>query len=169
MIELLRLDLARMVRLSNDPGRVDGFEVVDGGLPPTSIVEAAAKALTEGASPLWFAPYLFVEPVHGEIVGSAIFKDAPDDGWVEIGYGVAEARRGRGHASEAIAALARLAFAEAGVRALYAETSVLNAASRRVLEKAGFGWSGRRPSEEDGLVDCWSLEAPFGSSPVPAT
>ena len=166
MIALLRLDLARIAGLSTHPSSLDPLIVVEGGLPPASIIAGAAASLREGRPTRWFAPYLFVEPTHGEIVGSAIFKDAPDHGWIEIGYGVAEARRGRGHAGEAVLALVRLAFADAEVRTVYAETSVLNAASRRVLQKAGFAWSGQCSSEEDGLVDCWSLARPDGSATV---
>jgi RimJ/RimL family protein N-acetyltransferase len=38
-----------------------------------------------------------------EVVGMISFKGPPRGGVVEIGYGVAESRRGRGHATRAVA------------------------------------------------------------------
>jgi RimJ/RimL family protein N-acetyltransferase len=38
---------------------------------------------------------------------------------------------------------------------VYAETSVDNIASRRVVEKVGFTHIGQRESEHDGRVDQW--------------
>jgi RimJ/RimL family protein N-acetyltransferase len=44
---------------------------------------------------------------------------------------------GKGYATEGSRALVDRAFAEPGVQRIYAETMAVNAASRRVLEKAG--------------------------------
>ncbi len=160
MIALLRLDLARIDAARGDPSQVDGIPVVDGGLPPAFIVDQARAALLEGKPELWFTPQLFAAADPQRIVGSGIFKGAPDAGWVEIGYGVAESCRSRGHATDAVFALVRLAFDQPGIRAVYAETAVANVASRRVVEKVGFTWAGRRDSDDDGEVDCWFVEAP---------
>ncbi|MBR5244292.1 MAG: GNAT family N-acetyltransferase [Thermoguttaceae bacterium] len=57
---------------------------------------------------------------------------------VEIGYGVDEAFRGRGMATEAVGALVDWGREREGVGAFLAETLTANLPSRRVLEKCGF-------------------------------
>lgn len=165
MIELLQLDLDRIERAREGPATFEGLVVVDGGLPPSFILDGAAVAIRDGGSPRWFAPFLFVDPQLRRIVGSGIFKGEPSDGWVEIGYGVAPSCQGRGYATGAVNALVRLACDERGVAAVYAETEVDNAASRRVVQKAGFTWTAQRRSEDHGLVDCWFVEAPLPARP----
>ena len=160
MIELLQLDLARIDLARTGPTTFEGLAVVDGGLPPSFILDDAATALRDGRPALWFGPFLFVEPKQRCIVGSAIFKGEPNAGWVEIGYGVAESVQRRGHATDAVFALVRFAFAQAGVHTVYAETGITNVASRRVVQKVGFGWAGERLSEDHGPVDCWFVESP---------
>lgn len=55
-----------------------------------------------------------------------------------LGYWVDEARRGRGLATRAVAAIVELAFGELDLHRLEAATLVDNVASQRVLEKNGF-------------------------------
>ncbi len=62
-----------------------------------------------------------------------------------LGYWVAAARRGRGLATGAVAALSDLAFGELGLHRLEAATLVDNVASQRVLEKNGFTRIGLAP------------------------
>ena len=61
------------------------------------------------------------------------------DGTAELGYRVAQHVAGRGVATAAVRELCRLAAARHGLRTLRAATSHGNAASQRVLAKAGFG------------------------------
>jgi len=89
-----------------------------------------------------------------EVVGLCSYRRPPAEGEVEIGYGVAESRRGRGHATRAIEGMCEKALA-AGVRMLFAETAVANPASGRVLEKNGFALTGTRIDAEDGEVLEW--------------
>lgn len=56
----------------------------------------------------------------------------------EVGYWVGVPHQGLGYASEALAAVLRLAFAELELPGLTAATLLDNRPSRRVLEKAGF-------------------------------
>ncbi len=60
------------------------------------------------------------------------------DGTAELGYRVAQHVAGRGVATATIRELCRLAAARHGLRTLRAATSRENAASQRVLAKAGF-------------------------------
>lgn len=56
----------------------------------------------------------------------------------EVGFAVARAEWGRGYASEALGALLAFAFERLGLHRLEADADPRNAASVRVLERAGF-------------------------------
>ena len=60
------------------------------------------------------------------------------DGTAELGYRVAQHAAGRGVATATVRELCRLAAARYGLRTLRAATSSENAASQKVLAKAGF-------------------------------
>ena len=60
------------------------------------------------------------------------------DGTAELGYRVAQHAAGRGVATATVRELCRLAAARHGLRTLRAATSRENAASQKVLAKAGF-------------------------------
>jgi len=88
-----------------------------------------------------------------EAVGIISFKTLPENGAVEIGYSVCESRRGRGHATRAVA----LAVAEAAARglAVTAQTADDNRASKAVLVKNGFVECSERIDDDDGPVILW--------------
>ncbi|MDR3405661.1 MAG: GNAT family N-acetyltransferase [Chthoniobacter sp.] len=65
------------------------------------------------------------------------------DHCAEIGYWLGESFWGRGIVSEALVALTEWAFTELGVVRLYAPVFARNAASARILEKAGYAFEGR--------------------------
>jgi len=67
--------------------------------------------------------------------------DPRQDG-VELGYWLGVPFWGRGYATEAARALIDYAFAELGHEVLQSGARVSNPASRRVLEKCGFQWTG---------------------------
>lgn len=60
----------------------------------------------------------------------------------EIGYWLGTRYWGQGYATEAVRALIDYAFTALDHRALQAGTRVNNPASRRILEKCGFQWTG---------------------------
>ena len=60
----------------------------------------------------------------------------------EIGYWLGVPYWGQGYATEAVRALIDHAFGDLGHQALQAGARVSNPASRRVLEKCGFQWTG---------------------------
>lgn len=90
-----------------------------------------------------FGPRLVVEASTGEAIGTAGFFGPPDDGVVEIGYGIVPSRRRRGYAGEAVAALLELARAQPGVRQVVAHAEADNEASIRVLRRTGLAYVGR--------------------------
>lgn len=65
----------------------------------------------------------------------------------ELGYWLGRDHWGRGVMSEAVAAIIAHAFTALGVRRLYATTDPDNAASQRVLVKAGFRQIGSVPAD----------------------
>ena len=69
--------------------------------------------------------------------GSSIDEAAP-----ELGYWIGELYWGRGYGTEAARAVIDHAFGEVELEMLLASCRVTNLASRRVLEKCGFQWTG---------------------------
>ena len=78
----------------------------------------------------------------GELIGGCGLNQR-DDG-PEIGYWLGVPYWGCGYATEAVHALIDHAFADLQHEALKAGARVSNPASRRVLEKCGFQWTGVR-------------------------
>lgn len=73
----------------------------------------------------------------GPAIGGIGFKGPPQNGVVEVGYGLAPSARSNGYATEALRAIVDLAAA-LDVVTIRADTDLDNLASQRVLEKAGF-------------------------------
>ena len=67
-----------------------------------------------------------------------------DEGGLTLGYMLHPDHWGLGYASEAVEAVVGAAFILCGAQEVHADVRVINAASRRVLEKAGFTFLGRR-------------------------
>ena len=78
----------------------------------------------------------------GSVLGRFNLYDI-QDGTAALGYRVAQHVAGRGVATATVRELCRLAAARHGLRTLRAATSRENAASRKVLTKAGFIPAGR--------------------------
>ena len=87
------------------------------------------------------------------------FQRSAEDGVVEVGFEIAEARRGRGLATAATRAMLAEAFADERVTAVIAHTLPERNASNRVLEKAGFRFEGEA-QEHDEVVWRFSLTRP---------
>ncbi|MER6304517.1 GNAT family N-acetyltransferase [Streptomyces sp. NPDC001657] len=81
---------------------------------------------------------LIIERASGLVVGSIGLFWPPNEGVLEIGYGIVASRRGRGYAPEATRALTSFALTAPGVHTVVATVELSNPASVRVLEKAGF-------------------------------
>ena len=74
-----------------------------------------------------------------EVVGEIGCLEFPDrEGLVEIGFGVVQAQRQRGLATEAVSQFAHHLLTQTVVRRIHAQVEAPNPASQRVLEKAGF-------------------------------
>lgn len=78
---------------------------------------------------------------NGSVIGGCGFElhDGPAP---EIGYWLGARYWGKGYATEAVRALIDHAFTNLDHKALQSSVRVTNPASRRVLEKCGFQWTG---------------------------
>ena len=135
--------------LREPPGGVDGSAVL------TVIRDLVGRLQAAGCRGHW----LIVDG--SEVVGLCGFKRPPaPSGEAEIGYGVAEHRRGRGFATRAIALVVGEAARLEGASILVAETAADNLASQVVLERNGFVRTGTRHDHEDGDLICWTRSLP---------
>jgi ribosomal-protein-alanine N-acetyltransferase len=91
----------------------------------------------------------------GSVLGRFNLYDF-EDGTAELGYRVAEHVAGCGVATATVRELCRLAAARHGLRTLRAATARENAASRKVLAKAGFVPAGPAdPADLGGKPGTW--------------
>ena len=134
-----------------------GFAVPEGGLEPPEILDMLVGWSARLMSAQGWGTWLAIQD--GEVVASLAVKEPLEAGAVEIGYGVAPARRGRGIATQAVRALVGL-LAARGVTQVLASTGRENVASAQVLRKVGFDRVGQRLDSEDGL-DLWALFPPL--------
>jgi ribosomal-protein-alanine N-acetyltransferase len=81
---------------------------------------------------------LVVESASGLLIGGVGFFGPPENGVVEIGYGVVPSREGLGYATEAVAAMIADATSDPVLTQIRAGVELSNPASIRVLEKNGF-------------------------------
>ncbi|MBI3127869.1 MAG: GNAT family N-acetyltransferase [Candidatus Tectomicrobia bacterium] len=83
------------------------------------------------------------EKAAGRLTGCIGLETGDNEGRLEIGYWIGRPFWGRGYATEAVRALTGWAFGHLPIREIKAGVFPDNAASMRVLEKAGFRLAGR--------------------------
>lgn len=106
------------------------------GWPHENTLDALRAAMTSEDDATW----LIRLAATGEVIGDCGTKGPQDpSGTTEIGYGLAGPWRCRGYGGEAVRALVGWAFTQPGFRRLTAEVCQDNLASRRLLERLGFG------------------------------
>jgi RimJ/RimL family protein N-acetyltransferase len=142
-------DVDALHRLNSDP-RVMRY-IGDGSIDTR---EAAERAVTRSMKYYRNFPGLGVWPAEdrekGVFVGWFCLKYVPETVEIEVGYRLAPEVWGRGYASEGARALVRYGFNALGLDRIIGLTHPDNAASQRVLQKAGLadaGWGryyGRR-------------------------
>ena len=151
-MHLLPMTDAHFAWLLGGAAPADVPRLAEGELAPPEIVDLLRGVAREvGGEAAW----LMV--VEGEAVGMISIKERDAQGRWDIGYGVASSREGRGHATAAVAALARIAKT-GSASGLTAETLPDSGASPTVLRRNGFVCIGQFDHPEDGIVDQWVLE-----------
>lgn len=154
MTELVAVEDADFAwMLGEAPGRA-GLAAPPGGVDDPAVLAIVRRMTAALLKAHDRGSWMMVEA--GEVVGLCSYRRAPDAaGEVEIGYGVAVARRNLGHATRAVAAMVEAARADPKVRALTASTAVANLASQKALERNGFARIGRDMDPEDGELILW--------------
>ena len=115
VIRLVRTDLHLLdaALVSDDAlAAVLGHDVVAGWATFTAALQTTRDAVAANTSGSPWGTRLFVASDPPELVGWGGFKGPPADGIVELGYEIAEARRGRGLATAATRAMLAEAFAD---------------------------------------------------------
>ena len=96
-----------------------------------------------------YGPWAVVEKATGKVVGSCGFSYLPALSEIDFGYVFAREHWGRGLATEATRAALRDGFERLGFEEVTANTDMEHHVSRRILEKIGFEYRGRRRYEGD--------------------
>lgn len=105
----------------------------------------AAAFLAESAAAHANGRFAIADRATDALLGAIGVENGTDDR--ELGYWLGRDHWGRGLMSEAVAAIIDHAFGALGVRRLFATTDPDNAASQRVLLKAGFRAIGDQPAD----------------------
>jgi ribosomal-protein-alanine N-acetyltransferase len=88
---------------------------------------------------LWHSFFFLIRKEDRIVVGSADFKDIPNEnGEVEIGYGLGKEFERNGYMTEAAKAMCDWALKQNGVKNVIAETDLEGLASQKILERCGF-------------------------------
>ncbi|GAE01303.1 acetyltransferase [Clostridium botulinum B str. Osaka05] len=97
---------------------------------------------------LWYSFFFLVRKEDRVVVGSADFKDIPNEnGEVEIGYGLGKEFEHNGYMTEAVKAMCGWALKQNGVTSVIAETDLEGLASQKILKHCGF----KKDKEEETL------------------
>jgi len=130
-----------------------GLALADTPIAPPEILQMLAEVAARVAPGFSPASWLIVEA--DMVVGLCSITRRPQNGSVDIGYGIAPGHQCRGAATRAIGAVVAWARTAPHVTAITAETAIDNIASQRVLERNGFEPVGKRTDAEDGPLICW--------------
>lgn len=146
-LETERLVLRRFTEddaddLSDLDGDPEVMRFLTGGEPtPREVIlnETLPRFLRYHEHSEGFGYWAAVEKSAGGFLGWFEFHppEGCGPGEAELGYRLRRSAWGKGYATEGSRALIRRGFTELGVRRVVAETMAVNAASRRVMEKAG--------------------------------
>jgi [ribosomal protein S5]-alanine N-acetyltransferase len=112
------------------------------GPPPRERARASYAAVTDHWDRLGYGMWAAVEAATGEFIGYCGLRHLPDVGEVEVAYGLARDRWGRGLATEAATAAVADGFERVGLHRIVAYAVPANTASRRVIEKLGMTLEG---------------------------
>ncbi|WP_316529310.1 GNAT family N-acetyltransferase [Kitasatospora brasiliensis] len=147
-VETRRMRLRRFTEADVDDlaalhGHPDVMRRIDDGrpVPRVAVERQLARFLAEyDGLPSDHGCFVAAEKSSGAFLGWLSLRPAASvglTGGTELGYRVLPSVWGRGYATEGARALVRHAFAELDVERIVATTMTVNAASRRVMEKAG--------------------------------
>ena len=114
-------------------------------------IERCQRVWTEGTA----FPWVIVRKSDHLLLGMIELR--PEGHKAELGYVLARDAWGKGYMTEAIKAVVAWALAQPQIWRVWAYCHVQNAASARVMEKAGL--------EREGILKRWSIHSAFGAEP----
>jgi RimJ/RimL family protein N-acetyltransferase len=129
------------------------YRLADTPIAPPEVIQMLGDLAARISASFSPASWLIVED--GEVVGLCSITRPPENGVIDIGYGIAPSRQGSGFAARAIREVVIWARENSRVTAVTAETAVANIASQQVLSRNGFLSVGERVDDEDGPLICW--------------
>jgi RimJ/RimL family protein N-acetyltransferase len=156
-------DVDNLVELDGDPAVM---RFINGGkATPRDVIERETlpRLLAEYDRVAGFGVWAAIEKSTGEFIGWMSLRAHDGDlERVELGYRLRRPAWGKGYATEGARALVDKGFGELGARRISATTMTVNAASRRVMEKAGLkyvrtfydSWPEPIEGTEAGDVEC---------------
>ena len=157
MTVLFEADDQHFTWMLGGPAQTAGLRLAPGGVDERSVIEMLQRLTARLRASNRVGSWMIV--IDNEVVGLCSEMRVPDsEGTVEIGFGVASSRRGRGYATRAIAELTNIAARDILVHRLMADTAAANIASQRVLERNAFVRTGTRSDPEDGELILWHRE-----------
>jgi ribosomal-protein-serine acetyltransferase len=130
-------DLPALTRIGHDPDvtRWMGLPQVPRDADARAYLMSRYDGLHVGVR----APYAIVATAGGELLGSIALSHFDwGDARGEVGYWLAAAARGRGHATRAVRLICAWGFGALGLERVELQAAVDNPASQRVAERAGF-------------------------------
>lgn len=156
MIRLVPMTDADFAWLLGEGVGRGGLTLAEGGVA-TPAVTAQVRRVTAETAEETSRQASWMIANDDEVVGMISSTKPAGRRRVELGYGIAPTREGRGHTTAAIAAMIDVARGQ-GLLGLTAETGILNYGSQRVLEKNGFVRTGIRHDAEDGALVTWARD-----------
>jgi RimJ/RimL family protein N-acetyltransferase len=135
-------DLEPFARLNADPETMRYFPAPLTRAQSDRFAERECARIAERGWGLWAVEVVGVPSFVGFVGLAEPSFEAHFTPAVEIGWRLAREHWGHGYATEAARAVIDHAFEDLGLERLEAGARVSNPASRRVLEKCGFQWSG---------------------------
>ena len=152
-VMLRELTSAEVAELVADGAKSDDWAP---GYPFSGTLSAAEWFLQRTPDQLrpGFGMYQIVRADDGLVIGDIGFHTPPEDGSVEVGFGIIQSARGMGLAKDALRALTTWALRQDGVDRVTARTTKVNLPSRAVLESGGF-----RATSEGGDMITFTLSS----------
>lgn len=132
--ELWPDEARRLLSGRREPTWAPGYPLEDTRPPAEALIAADASGQWQAG----FGMYQIQLLDAGTVIGDIGFHSAPDNGSVEIGYGIVPQHRGNGYVTRSVVALCEWALRQPDVHEVRAETSPGNTPSQRVLVRAGF-------------------------------
>lgn len=158
-------DLDTFAALTSDP---DIVRYMDEGQPLTrEQTERWLEITLENYQIRGFGCFGVTTREDDRLIGFAGFARPSDrPGVIELIYALAPAYWGKGYATEIAGGIVAAGFERFGMTRIEATVDPANDPSKRVLEKIGMTYDGRRPNDDGTFTDYFSIESPEAASTV---